>query len=79
MRFKTEFAAAKHGTELGLYRNASVDTRQRYNGKCFFPDAGRNVFPVGLGNMAVGRVTEVGSSVNRFELFDHVILSYELP
>ena len=38
----------------------------------FFPDVGRNVFPVGLGNMAVGRVTEVGSSVNRFKLFDHV-------
>ena len=36
------------------------------NGKCFFPDAGRNIFPVDLGNMAVGRVTEVGSSVNRF-------------
>jgi len=74
VRFKTEFAAAKHGTELGLYRNASVGTRQRYDGEwqMFFPDEGRNIFPVGLGNMAVGRVTEVGSSVNRFKPFDHV-------
>ena len=45
----------------------------------FFPDADRNIFPVGPDNIAVGRVTEVGSSVNRFELFDHVILSYDLP
>ena len=68
VRFKTKFAAAEHGTELGLYRNTSVDTRQQYDGdwQMFFPDAGRNIFPVGLGNMAVGRVTEVGSSVNRF-------------
>ena len=38
----------------------------------FFPDADRNIFPVGPDNIAVGRVTEVGSSVNMFKLFDHV-------
>jgi hypothetical protein len=37
--FKTEFAAAKHGTELGLYKGLSVDVRQRYDGEwqMFFP------------------------------------------
>ena len=74
VRFKTEFAAAKHGTELGLYRAASVGARQRYDGEwqMFFPEEGRNPFPVGLGNMAVGVVTEVGSSVKRFKPFDRV-------
>ena len=74
VRFKTEFAAAKHGTELGLYREASVGARQRYDGEwqMFFPEEGRNVFPVGLGNMAVGVVTEVGSSVKKFKPSDRV-------
>ncbi|MBM3234893.1 zinc-binding alcohol dehydrogenase [Candidatus Poribacteria bacterium] len=74
VRFKPAFAAAKHGTELGLYKGLSVDVRQRYDGEwqMFFPEAGRNIFPVGLGNMAVGVVAEVGSSVKKFKPSDRV-------
>ena len=74
IRFQTEFAAAKHGTELGLYTSTSVGANQHYDSEwqMFFPNEASDIFPLGLGNMAVGSVTEVGSSVKRFKPSDKV-------
>ncbi|MGH2532730.1 MAG: zinc-dependent alcohol dehydrogenase [Thermomicrobiales bacterium] len=76
IRVRTEFASPKHGTELVGYRD-EPSARRVYD-----PGWGavmplteaqqQRRFPMRLGNMAVGIVTDAGSSVTRFAVGDRV-------
>jgi threonine dehydrogenase-like Zn-dependent dehydrogenase len=70
IRIKTEFASPKHGTEMVFYRGDNV-SRKRYDRDlgCMIPrddDENTKRFPMHLGNMATGVVTETGRSAKRF-------------
>ena len=70
VRLRTQFAAPKHGTELGAYRGTSPFSVARYDSQrqIFVPrEASGPQFPLPLGNMAIGEVTEVGEGVSRFQ------------
>jgi threonine dehydrogenase-like Zn-dependent dehydrogenase len=75
LRIRSEFSAPKHGTELGIYRGISPFNRARYDATLqhFVPRTDpTSSFPLRLGNMTVGRVTEVGSNVRRYQVGDRV-------
>ncbi len=75
VRVVTEFSAPKHGTESGSYRGTSPFSGRRYDPELeiFVPHEGEHQgFPVWLGNMSVGRVTETGPEVQRFGVGDRV-------
>jgi len=73
VRVRAEFAAAKHGTELALYSGA-VTERGRWDATLgiFDHHEPEKVFPLGIGNMFVGRVSEVGPGVERLKVGDRV-------
>lgn len=76
IRVRTQFGAPKHGTELHLYRADSpfADSHWDAERRLFLagaPEAGR--FPLPLGNMAVGVVTEVGPGVEGVQVGDRVV------
>ncbi len=81
MLIRAEYGAAKHGTEMSLYRGDSPQSMGQWNRKLQLfvplPDGGgpesSGVFPMGLGNMIVGRVTEVGTGVTRWKRGDRVL------
>ncbi len=76
VRIHTEFASPKHGTELVAYRDEPAASRP------YDPTWGAvmprsenqeaHSFPLRLGNMAVGVVTEIGAEVTRFSVGDRV-------
>jgi len=80
VRVKSRFSAEKHGTTLTMYRGVSP-----FSEKMFDPELGVFVpkprdkrkmgwedFPIRLGNMTVGIVTEVGDEVKDFKVGDRV-------
>lgn len=77
---RAEYGAAKHGTEMNVYRGGSPRSTGRWDRQLQLfvplPDGGgpesSGVFPLGLGNMIVGRVAEVGSAVTRWKPGDRV-------
>jgi threonine dehydrogenase-like Zn-dependent dehydrogenase len=76
IRIRTELASPKHGTELVAYRNDPVASRP-YDSVLGAvmprpPEEALKGFPRGLGNMAVGVVTEIGTSVTKFQVGDRV-------
>lgn len=74
VRIQTEFASPKHGTELVSYRDEPAAHRP-YDptvGAVMPRPADATMFPRGLGNMAVGRVSEIGPGVSRFAVGDRV-------
>jgi len=76
IRIRSELASPKHGTELVGYRNEPVASRP-YDpgwGAVMPRPAGEalGAFPMRLGNMAVGVVTETGPEVTRFGVGDRV-------
>ncbi len=75
VRIKSEFGAAKHGTEIPIYRGDAPTSQHRYDPawRCFMPREDPSaVFPVPLGNMCVGLVTAVGSDVKSLQVGDRV-------
>lgn len=75
VRVQSEFGAAKHGTEIPIYRGDAPTSQARYDPawRCFLPrDAGSSPFPVPLGNMCVGSVTAIGGDVDRHKVGDRV-------
>lgn len=76
IRVRTEIASPKHGTELVGYRNDPVASRpyDRLWGAVIPspPEEALSRFPMPLGNMAVGVVTDVGMDVSRFSVGDRV-------
>jgi len=80
IRVKSRLSAEKHGTTLIMYRGSSS-----FSNKMFDRDLGIFVpkpygerkiswgdFPIKLGNMTVGIVTEVGNEVKSFKVGDRV-------
>lgn len=66
VRIRNEFGAAKHGTEMALYKGicderGGIDPEYQVftKGKTMMP------FPFAVGNMNVGTVTEVGAQVTK--------------
>jgi threonine dehydrogenase-like Zn-dependent dehydrogenase len=75
VRVRSQFSAPKHGTEMHLYRGHSPFGQARWDAELeqFMPGEGEDrTFPMRLGNMTVGVVTEVGSAVSRFQVGDRV-------
>jgi len=75
IRVRTVFSAEKHGTMMVLYRGASPFEEKYYDERLgVFIRRGRreSIYPMPLGNMSVGVVTEVGESVSRFKVGDRV-------
>jgi threonine dehydrogenase-like Zn-dependent dehydrogenase len=75
VRLVSEFGAPKHGTELMGYRNAAATSTARYDPewRCLMPRTdGSTGFPLGLGNITVGRVETVGDDVAAFAPGDRV-------
>ncbi|MDA1190993.1 MAG: zinc-binding dehydrogenase [Candidatus Poribacteria bacterium] len=75
VRVKSEYGAFKHGTELIEYRGESPFVREDYDGEWqMFVErkTERSRFPMGLGNMTVGIVTEIGGEVSKLKVGDRV-------
>ena len=74
VRVKAEFGAFKHGTELTMFRNTSAFAHARIHPEMgiFVEDPDAAWGPVGLGNMIVGRVAEVGPDVTGLAVGDRV-------
>ncbi|MEA2594077.1 MAG: hypothetical protein QOF01_546 [Thermomicrobiales bacterium] len=76
VRIRTEFASPKHGTELVGYRDEPAANRpydSALGAVMSITEEGRERrFPMRLGNMAVGVVTETGPGVARFKVGDRV-------
>jgi threonine dehydrogenase-like Zn-dependent dehydrogenase len=75
VRVRSQFSAPKHGTELHMYRGHSPFGHSRWDPELeqFMPrESEHRVFPMPLGNMTIGVVTEVGAAVTRFRVGDRV-------
>jgi threonine dehydrogenase-like Zn-dependent dehydrogenase len=74
VRIRAQFAAAKHGTEMALYKGYAMPRGLFDPEYQLFrpapPDAAR--YPVGVGNMVVGAVEEVGGEVSGLAPGDRV-------
>jgi len=73
IRVRTRFAAAKHGTEMALYKGYA-NARGRYDTayQLFRAEEPGVRYPVALGNIAVGEVMEVGAEVTQFQIGNQV-------
>ena len=73
IRVKSTFGAAKHGTEMSIFRGYA-GPRGRFDGdyRVFAGDNSGISYPCALGNMCVGTVTEMGDQVTRLEVGDVV-------
>ena len=78
IHMRSRLSAEKHGTTLALYRGLSPLNEKVYDSKLglFFPkDSGRGwtaSFPMHIGNITVGIITEVGNAVTNFKVGDRV-------
>ncbi|MEM7345503.1 MAG: zinc-binding alcohol dehydrogenase [Chloroflexota bacterium] len=74
IRVRSQFGAAKHGTEMALFkgyagpRGAYDEEYQVFRAE----QPGMVRFPTGLGNICVGEVTEVGVGVTQFQVGERV-------
>ncbi|MBM3216233.1 zinc-binding dehydrogenase [Candidatus Poribacteria bacterium] len=74
VRVQSEHGAFKHGTELIEYRGESPFADSRYDSEwqIFVPTEKTTRFPMSLGNMTIGVVTEVGRDVTLLKPGDRV-------
>ena len=74
LRVKSLFGAAKHGTEMALYKGyASPRGAYDEDYRIFRSEEPSMVkYPLGLGNSCVGEVTELGPNVTKFKMGDKV-------
>ena len=79
IRVRSQFGAAKHGTEMAVYKGYGLP-RGRYDGELGIfsgtagdgATGGRELFPARLGNMCIGEVIEAGSAVTALQPGDRV-------
>lgn len=73
IRVRSRFAAAKHGTEMAVYKGYAAP-RGRYDPEyqLFRAQESGVRYPSALGNMCVGDVIEVGAEVSQFQRGDQV-------
>ncbi|MFQ6095297.1 MAG: zinc-binding alcohol dehydrogenase [Candidatus Bathyarchaeia archaeon] len=79
VRIKSRLSAEKHGTTLMIYRGISPFTEKTYDTKLGLflkreaeTPEGWASFPMHVGNMTVGVITEIGNAVKRFKVGDTV-------
>ena len=75
VRVRSRFGAVKHGTELRYFRADSPDASDRWDAELRLHRRGEAAaagFPMALGDMCMGEVTEVGAGVDRFNVGDRV-------
>ncbi|MDH5439764.1 MAG: zinc-binding dehydrogenase [Candidatus Bathyarchaeota archaeon] len=79
IRIRSRLSAVKHGTTLTMYRGVSPFTEKTFDSKLGLfvkredrTGEGWAVFPMHIGNITVGVVTEAGSGVTRFKAGDKV-------
>ena len=75
VRVRSLFGAVKHGTELRYFRADSPDASDRWDAELRLHRRGEAAaagFPMALGDMCMGEVTEVGAGVDRFNVGDRV-------
>ena len=78
VRIRSVLSAEKHGTTLALYRGETPFKEKIFDPKLKIfirreeADEWRPQFPMSMGNMTVGIVTEVGSQVKGFKVGDRV-------
>ena len=76
VRVRSLFGAAKHGTEMALYRGYAA-TRGGYDPeyKVFTTERPGVNYPVHLGNMCVGEIIEVTPGVTKVQVGD-IVFNY---
>src|SRR5437016_4303690 len=73
VRVRSLFGAAKHGTEMALYKGyANLRGAYDQTYKVFTSERPGVNYPVRLGNMCVGEVIELGSGVTQVKTGDMV-------
>lgn len=75
VRVESELSAFKHGTGLRMYRADTRDFTAAFDGDKRLHSDGETVtpdYPVPLGNMTVGTVTDTGEEVDEFGVGDRV-------
>ena len=74
VRVSSLFGAAKHGTEMAMYRGYAAP-RGGYDGdyRLFTQQTEMVRYPIRLGNMCVGDVVETGSDVQLLRIGDRVV------
>ncbi len=73
LRVRSHYGAAKHGTEMSLFKGTAAG-RGAWDKSLRLHRPGTPAFnyPVGLGNIIVGEVVEIGSAVARHQVGDQV-------
>jgi len=74
VRIRSEFGAAKHGTEMAFYKgyvkeHGPFDEQYRL----FAPGQPLEAYPFRIGNMAVGSIIEIGPNVSTLAVGDRVL------
>ncbi|MBQ43315.1 MAG: hypothetical protein CME15_12755, partial [Gemmatimonadetes bacterium] len=74
VRVRSRFGAAKHGTEMAMYRGYAAP-RGGYDGnyRLFTQQTEMIRYPIRLGNMCVGDVVETGTDVQLLRIGDRVV------
>ena len=75
IRIRSQFSAPKHGTEVAFYRGTAAFINAIFDPqtKTFIQSAqAAATFPMPLGNMTVGVVTQLGEKVTRFKVGERV-------
>ncbi|MCH2660548.1 alcohol dehydrogenase catalytic domain-containing protein, partial [bacterium] len=73
VRVRSLFAAAKHGTEMSLFKGYAGPRGGFDSALRLFDNKGGEInFPVALGNMGVGEVIELGPGVSQLKEGDRV-------
>lgn len=77
IRVQSVFSSTKHGTEMRSFRADSADASDAWDHGLRLHVRGKSAveqqFPMPLGERVVGKVTEVGETVDRFKVGDRVI------
>jgi NADPH:quinone reductase-like Zn-dependent oxidoreductase len=73
VRVRCEFAAAKHGTEMAIFKGYAT-ARGRFDKEyqLHLPGGAFFSYPSPMGNMAVGRVEEQGAGISVLAIGDRV-------
>ncbi len=72
VRLQAEFGAEKHGTMMAFFKGYALDRGWYDTELSLYREGESNPYPVGLGNMLVGRVIECGTECVRLKAGDRV-------
>ncbi len=82
IRVQSVFSSTKHGTEMRTFRADSADASDQWDPELRLHVPGKSgvekQFPMRLGELLVGKVTEVGDKVQGFKVGDRVVASGQI-